>query len=191
MCFWPPMPIATQAAGVRCICLIIIRLDRGVLKMKETNHRAPLSKVCLPGWGVLDLSPLSSLSFVASNARPTATSTPSHTHRVLLFLKSCLHRAYSPTVNARAQPPLLLATPLIHSQLQNCRNTPHPHILKDFRLSPLFFFFLTPSQAPPTNHQLAAYLTHLPPLTPPPLPHPPPLFLLCTLPATTFSFFSS
>lgn len=161
MCFWPPMPIATQAAGVRCICLIIIRLDRGVLKMKETNHRAPLSKVCLPGWGVLDLSPLSSLSFVASNARPTATSTPSHTHRVLLFLKSCLHRAYSPTVNARAQPPLLLATPLIHSQLQNCRNTPHPHI-QDFRLSPLFFF-LTPSQAPPTNHQLAAYLTHLPP----------------------------
>lgn len=190
MCFWPPMPIATQAAGVRCICLIIIRLDRGVLKMKETNHRAPLSKVCLPGWGVLDLSPLSSLSFVASNARPTATSTPSHTHRVLLFLKSCLHRGYSPTVNARAQPPLLLATPLIHSQLQNCRNNPHPHILKDFRLSPLFFF-LTPSQAPPTNHQLAAYLTHLPPLTPPPLPHLPPLFLLCTLPATTFSFFSS
>lgn len=150
MCFWPPMPIATQAAGVRCICLIIIRLDRGVLKMKETNHRAPLSKVCLPGWGVLDLSPLSSLSFVASNARPTATSTPSHTHRVLLFLKSCLHRAYSPTVNARAQPPLLLATPLIHSQLQNCRNTPHPHILKDFRLSPLFFSSPPHKLHPPT-----------------------------------------
>lgn len=150
MCFWPPMPIATQAAGVRCICLIIIRLDRGVLKMKETNHRAPLSKVCLPGWGVLDLSPLSSLSFVASTPAPPPPLLH-HTHRVLLFLKSCLHRAYSPTVNARAQPPLLLATPLIHSQLQNCRNTPHPHILKDFRLSPLFFFSSPPHKLhPPT-----------------------------------------
>lgn len=62
------MPVATQAAGVRRICLIIIQLDffmGGVLvgvgvwgsvglalKMKEANHRAPLSKVCLPGWGV-------------------------------------------------------------------------------------------------------------------------------------------
>lgn len=191
MCFWPPMPIATQAAGVRCICLIIIRLDRGVLKMKETNHRAPLSKVCLPGWGVLDLSPLSSLSFVASNACPTATSTPSHTHRVLLFLKSCLHRAYSPTVNARAQPPPSTSHPadsFTTTKLQKYPPPSHPERLQTFSS---LFFFLTPSQAPPTNHQLAAYLTHLPPLTPPPLPHPPPLFLLCTLPATTFSFFSS
>lgn len=146
--------------------------------MKETNHRAPLSKVCLPGWGVLDLSPLSSLSFVASNARPTATSTPSHTHTVLLFLKSCLHRGYSPTVNARAQPPLLLATPLIHSQLQNCRNNPHPHILKDFRLSPLFFF---PHPLTSSTHQPSASR----------LPHPfaPPLLLLLSL--ICLPFFSS
>lgn len=57
LCYWPPMPIATQAAGVRRICLIIIRVDGGVAEMKGANHSAALSKVCLPGWGVLDLSP--------------------------------------------------------------------------------------------------------------------------------------
>lgn len=165
MCFWPPMPIATQAAGVRCICLIIIRLDRGVLKMKETNHRAPLSKVCLPGWGVLDLSPLSSLSL---SWHPTSAPPPPllhHTHTQSLTFPQELppQSIFTNSERSCTAPPLLLATPLIHSQLQNCRNTPHPHILKDFRLSPLFFFFLTPSQAPPTNHQLAACLTHLPP----------------------------
>lgn len=79
LCCWPPMPVATQAAGVRCICLIIIRRDGGVLEMKEANHRAPLSKVCLPDWGVLDLSPL---------PPPPLLWHPSPT---LLFLKSCLH----------------------------------------------------------------------------------------------------
>lgn len=145
--------------------------------MKETNHRAPLSKVCLPGWGVLDLSPLSSLSFVASNARPTATSTPSHTHTESYF-SSRAASTDSPTVNARAQPPLLLATPLIHSQLQNCRNTPHPHILKDFRLSPLFFFFPHPLTSS-THQPSASRLPH---------PFPPPLLLLSLI---RLPFFSS
>lgn len=190
MCFWPPMPIATQAAGVRCICLIIIRLDRGVLKMKETNHRAPLSKVCLPGWGVLDLSPLSSLSFVASNARPTATSTPSHTQSLAFPQELPPQSIFTNSERSCTAPPSTShpADSFTTTKLQKYPPPSHPERLQTFSS---LFFFLTPSQAPPTNHQLAAYLTHLPPLTPPPLPHPPPLFLLCTLPATTFSFFSS
>lgn len=191
MCFWPPMPIATQAAGVRCICLIIIRLDRGVLKMKETNHRAPLSKVCLPGWGVLDLSPLSSLSFVASNARPTATSTPSHTQSLAFPQELPPQSIFTNSERSCTAPPSTShpADSFTTTKLQKYPPPSHPERLQTF--SSLFFF---PHPLTSSTHQpSASRLPHpfAPPLTPPPLPHPPPLFLLCTLPATTFSFFSS
>lgn len=149
LCFWPPMPIATQAAGVQCICLIIIRLDRGVLKMKEANHRAPLSKVCLPDWGVLDLSPLSPLSR-GIHLPPHHLYSITHTHTQSYFSSraaSTQHNRRQWTLVHSLPPPP--ATPLIHSQLQNCRNTPHLHILKDFRLSSLFFSPLTCSAHQP------------------------------------------
>lgn len=54
-----PLPLKQRGSGG--ICLIIIRLDKGVLKMKEANHRASLSKVCLLDWGGADPSPPSPL----------------------------------------------------------------------------------------------------------------------------------
>ncbi|KAK5848482.1 hypothetical protein PBY51_006092 [Eleginops maclovinus] len=44
--------------------------------MKEANHRAPLSKVCLPDWGVFGSISLVPLS--PSRAHPTASPPPSH-----------------------------------------------------------------------------------------------------------------
>lgn len=83
------------------------------------------------------------LSFATSTTQP------------LVHLSHTFRRRLSPLIahseRSCTPPPSLPATPLIHSQLQNSRNTPHLHILKDFRLAPPFFFFAPPHKSRPPS----------------------------------------
>lgn len=177
------MPIATQAAGVRCICLIIIQLDGGVLKMKEANHRAPLSKVCLPDWGVLDLSPLSSL-FCGIHHPPHHLCSISHTHT-----QSYVSSRAATTEHNRQQWTLVHSPPHQSPRwfIHNYKTAEIPPTLTSWKTSDSLRFFSTPDMLRPPTHRLATHLTRLAPT----LPHPPLFFSSLPSPPPPFSFFSS